>query len=318
MTFHFKESQERRKFIIDLGLGSAAFLLPRWSFAKTAKPTPTDQKLIKKKIPKTQELISTIGMGTWITFNVGESLQLRRDRTQVLKAFFENGGQLIDSSPMYGSSEEVLGFALSQLNHPKSLFSATKIWTSSDQEGKKQFQDSLNLWKVPRLDLEQVHNLVNWQDHLEFLKSLKTQNKIKFIGVTTSHGRRHSELKQILKSHELDFVQLTYNIDKTEADKELIPLAQNQGVAVIANRPFGGGSLIEKAKKHKLPAFAKDQNIQNWAEFLLKYITSHPGVTCAIPATSQVDHMKENMKACHGELVSEKTRTKMKSFFASL
>ncbi|MCH2534101.1 MAG: aldo/keto reductase [Bdellovibrionales bacterium] len=271
----------------------------------------------KKIIPSTKESIPVIGMGTWISFNVGKNIRLRNQRTQVLKKFFEYGGGMIDSSPMYGSSEEVLGYALKKIGYPKGLFSATKIWTPSTEKGKEQFKDSLKLWGLKKLDLEQVHNLVNYEEHLETLQKLKAEKRIRYIGVTTSHGRRHSELKKVLKSKNIDFVQLTYNMQNTDAEP-LIELAQKNNIAVIANRPYAGGGLIKNIQNKPLPKWSKDIDCTTWADFLLKYIVSDPGVTCAIPATTQVEHMQENMQAGIGKLPTPKQRQQMMSYFKSL
>lgn len=276
------------------------------------------KKLISKKIPSSGEMIPAIGMGTWITFNVGSSLKLRDARTEVLKTFFDLGGGMIDSSPMYGSAQSVVGHGLKKLSYPKGLFSADKIWTSSTSEGKSQFREMKELWGIKKFDLVQIHNLVNWEDHLKTLKTLKESGQIKYLGITTSHGRRHSDLEKIMKTEKLDFVQLTYNITHREVEDRLLPLAKDKGIAIIANRPLDGGYLIDQVKGKKLPGWAKEFDCQNWAQFFLKFIISHPSVTCAIPATSQVQHMKENMGACYGNLPDEKTRQKMIKHLAGL
>jgi len=277
-----------------------------------------EKKLITKKIYSSGEMIPAIGMGTWITFNVGSSTKLRDARTEVLKAFFELGGGMVDSSPMYGSAQGVVGHGLKKLSYPKGLFSADKIWTSSTSEGKSQFNEMKELWGINKFDLVQIHNLVNWKEHLKTLKGLKESGQIKYIGITTSHGRRHSDLERIMKTEKLDFVQLTYNITHREVEDRLLPLAKDKGIAIIANRPMDGGYLFDQVKGKKLPTWANEFDCQNWAQYFLKFIISHPSVTCAIPATSQVQHMKENMGACYGKLPDEKTRQKMIKYFASL
>ena len=273
---------------------------------------------ISKKIPSSDEPIPVIGMGTWITFNVGASQKLRAARTQVLKTFFELGGGMVDSSPMYGSAQEVIGEALQTLDYPSKLFSADKIWTRSTDEGVSQFDDMLRLWGLDSLDLVQVHNLVNWEAHLEFLNALKEQGKIKYVGITTSHGSRHGEFEEILKSEQLDFIQLTYNITRRSVEQRLLPLAQEKGVAVIANRPLDGGDLFSQFKNKPLPNWASEYDITNWAQFFLKFVVSHPAVTCAIPATSKVTHMKENMGACYGRLPDQAGRDAMLKYIESV
>lgn len=277
-------------------------LLP--SIASKAEISPG---LLAKPIPKSNEYLPVIGMGTWITFNVGNSQQLRAQRTQVLDTFFSMGGKIVDSSPMYGSAEEVVGNCLLKTGSEK-LFSATKTWTSSTQEGIKQFKDSQDLWGVERFELLQIHNLVNWRGHLKMLRNLKDQNKIKYIGITTSHGRRHSEVEHILKNEDIDFLQLTYNIVDREAEAKLLPLALEKGVAVIANRPFQGGGLPKLTRNMTLPDVAKELGCYSWPQLLLNYSVSHPAITCAIPATSKVSHMQENMHTLTGQLASAEQR----------
>ncbi len=277
-----------------------------------------ERKFILKKIPSSGQEIPAIGMGTWITFNVGSSPRLRDQRTKVLGKFFYMGGGLIDTSPMYGSAQEVIGHCLRKLSYPKQLFSADKIWTSSTSEGKEQFQEMKKLWGIQSFDLIQIHNLLNWEEHLETLREYKKQGKIKYIGITTSHGRRHADLEKIMTSHSLDFVQLTYNIADTKTETRLLEIAKDKGIAVIANRPLDGGDLFERVQNKSLPVWAKEFDCQNWAQFFLKFVISHPAITCAIPATSKVEHMVENMGACYGNLPDEKMRTRMKHHFSSL
>ncbi|REL34203.1 aldo/keto reductase [Thalassotalea euphylliae] len=261
-------------------------------------------KFLKKTIPSTGQTIHPIGMGTWITFNVGKDTVLRNERTKVLDTFFQLGGEVVDSSPMYGSAEEVLGYGLTKLkansgNYPSSLFAATKTWTSSKSEGKQQFKDSQQLWQQARFALLQIHNLVAWQQHLPMLRELKQQGLLKYIGVTTSHGRRHRELAKIMATEPIDFVQLTYNILDREVEQELLPLAQDKGIAIIANRPFQGGRLMQRFEREPLPAWATELGCDNWPQYFLRFVISHPALTCTIPATSKVEHMQENMSGAN-------------------
>lgn len=271
----------------------------------------SQNKLLMKMIPSTKEYIPSVGMGTWITFNVGSSKRLRDARLEVLKTFFAMGGGMIDSSPMYGSAEEVLGYCLERLGYPESLFSATKVWTSDEERGAGDIARSQKLWGVKSFDLVQVHNLVAWKAHLKTLRKLKQEGIVRYTGVTTSHGSRHSQLEEIMRTEDIDFVQLTYNVLQTEAEERLLPLAKDRGIAVIVNRPFEGGNLFDYYEDKPLPAWVKELDINNWAQFFLKFIISHPAVTCAIPATSQVKHMKENMGAMRGAMPDEPTRQKM-------
>jgi diketogulonate reductase-like aldo/keto reductase len=275
---------------------------------------------VMKKIPSSGEELPVIGMGTWRTFNVGSDKVLRDARTDVLKAFFANGGGMVDCSPMYGSAREVLGYALKKTGIPKSLFSAEKIWSEDGSATRTQTTESAGMWGVKAFDLMQIHNLVAWKEHLATLRKMKEEGKIRYIGITTSHGRRHDDLEKILRSEKLDFVQLTYNITHREVEKRLLPAAADNGIAVIANRPFDGGDLFSQIKKKKaaLPAWAADFDCKTWAEFLLKFVVSHPSLTCAIPATGKVEHMNQNMAARLGRMPDEATRKRMIQYIEKL
>lgn len=264
---------------------------------------------VSKIIPATGETIAPIGMGTWITFNVGRDATLRNQRRKVLQAFFDAGGGMIDSSPMYGSAQEVLGdllTAMSRHRRPDALFAATKVWTGSD--GGTQIRQAHQLWQRDQFDLLQVHNLLNWREHLPMLREMKAAGRLRYLGITTSHGRRHADLEQIMASEPLDFVQLTYNAVDRQAEERLLPLARAKGIAVIANRPFRRGALPRRMQGRPLPAIAGELGCTTWAELLLKFIISHPAVTCAIPATSRVDHMQQNMRAGIGAMPGTRER----------
>jgi len=269
------------------------------------------EHIARKAIPATQELVPVIGMGTWITFDVGNNSALRDHRLELLRTFFDLGGGMVDSSPMYGSSEAVVGYCLGRLGSHPSLFSATKVWTWLQSRGVEQMAESKRLWGVEGFDLMQIHNLLDWEAHLETLMTDKAEGRIRYIGVTTSHGRRHYDMAKVMAGQTLDFVQLTYNILDRRAEKYLLPLAAEHGQAVIANRPFRGGDLFDHFARHPLPGWAEEFACNNWAQFFLKFIVSHPAVTCAIPATSRIDHLRENMGAMLGPLPDAKMRQRM-------
>ncbi len=268
--------------------------------------------LIRKTIPSSGERLAPIGMGTWITFDVVNKQEALLIRNEILNEFFTRGGQLVDSSPMYGSSEEVVGYCLNRLGKKaEGLFSATKVWTADANLGKQQIDDSHRLWNLPVFDLFQVHNLVNWRQHLKTLNHLKQEGIIRYLGVTTSHGLRHEELTNIMRTTPLDFIQLTYNLLDREAEKNIFPLALEKGIAVIANRPLHGGQLFDRFSHLKLPDWAQELDCKNWAQVFLKFVVSHPAITCAIPATSKVAHMKENMGAQVGRLPGSDMRERI-------
>ena len=273
---------------------------------------------LSRPIPATGELLPAVGMGSWITFDVGDDAAARAQRVEVLQAFFGQGGALVDSSPMYLSSQEVIGHCLTRITDKASLFAATKVWTMTRALGIQQMEASRQLWGVDRFDLMQVHNLLDWETHLETLVEWKAQGRVRYIGITTSHGRRHQTLEKIMAEQPIDFVQFTYNMADREAEQRLLPLAAERGLAVIINRPFRRGTLFEMVGKRPLPEWAGDIGCANWAQFFLKFIVSHPAVTCAIPATSRVDHMRENMGAASGSLPDAGGRARMVQYVERL
>jgi len=257
---------------------------------------------LTKPIPKSGEALPVVGLGSWITFNVGNDRAGREASYQVLRAFFEEGGRLVDSSPMYGSSQPVIGEALARLGHPRALFSAEKVWTSDATRGPAQMEASRAFWGVPRLDLMQVHNLLAWEQHLPRLLEMKAAGRLRYVGISTSEGRRHAEFERVLRGQPLDFIQLSYNPADREAEQRLLPLAAERGVAVLANRPFREGGLLRALARHPLPGWAAEIGCRSWAQVSLKFIVSHPAVTCAIPATSRVEHLRQNMAAARGPM----------------
>jgi diketogulonate reductase-like aldo/keto reductase len=308
----FRFQLPRRRFLKSIGnLGLLAALDPRNLPAFYTAP-------ITRPIPVTGELLPVIGMGSWKTFDVGNDPDARAIRIQVLQKFFDMGGAIIDSSPMYGSSEEVIGNCLSRISNREALFSATKVWIIGKQFGIRQMNNSENYWGIPGFALMQIHNLVDWKTHFETLHEWKTEGRIRYIGITTSHGRRHKALAQVLTKIPIDFVQFTYNIVDRGVEKFLFPLAADHGIATIINRPFQRGDLFPYVKGRALPAWVKEFDCNNWAQFFLKFIISHPHVTCTIPATSRVDHMEENMGAGFGRVPDSKMRQRMANYFTEL
>lgn len=289
-----------------LGLASMATAAPRGLLA-AAPPGPP----MTRPIPSSGEALPVVGLGSWITFNVGHDTAAREACTEVVRAFFAEGGRLIDSSPMYGSSQPTIGHALARLGHPAALFSAEKVWTSEVSSGPAQMEASRAFWGVPRFDLMQVHNLLSWQGHLPRLFEMKAAGRLRYVGVTTSEGRRHAELERVMRAQPIDFVQLSYNLLDREVEQCLLPLAQERGIAVIVNRPFRGGELLDQLARRRLPGWAADIDCEHWAQVALKFVVSHPAVSCAIPATSQVAHLRQNMAAARGRLPDAALRARM-------
>ena len=300
----------RRQLIGSLAIASLNALVPQFVRAQDAPLT--------KKIPSSGEALPMVGLGSWITFNVGDDPVARDSSAEVMQAFFDAGGRMIDSSPMYGSAQEVIGYCLRKTGNAANVFATDKVWIANGDEGPDQIERSRALWGVDRFDLLQVHNLVAWEAHLDTLNAMKDDGKLRYVGITTSHGRRHEELESIMRKHDLDFVQLTYNIADREVEDRLLPLAQERGIAVIANRPFRRKELIYRFEEEKLPEWADEIGAASWAQFLLKFVISHPAITCAIPATTRVDHVRENLETARAALPDEKMRQRMVAYIREL
>jgi aryl-alcohol dehydrogenase-like predicted oxidoreductase len=260
-----------------------------------------DGAVLERPIPSSGERLPAIGMGTWITFDVAADAAAGVTRSAILADFFASGGRLVDSSPMYGSSEEVLGERMPS-NAAGRLFAATKVWTVGALPGRRQVEASRSAWKVKRFDLLQVHNFLDWEVHLPILQAMKREGRVRYVGVTTSHGRRHDLAETIMRTQKIDFVQFTYNVARREVERELLPMAAERGIAVIVNRPFDGGDLFGPKTARPLPGWGREIGCATWAEAFLKFVVSHPAVTCAIPATSQRAHLAENMRALAGPM----------------
>jgi Aldo/keto reductases, related to diketogulonate reductase len=301
-----------RRAVLHGALATAALVMsPVRARAQPGEPTV-------RRIPSTGETIPPVGLGTWITFNVGDDVELREECAAVMQAFFQAGGRMIDSSPMYGSSQEVVGYGLRKLGRPTSLFAADKVWISSGARGPSQIEQSRSLWGVPRFDLLQVHNLLSWEEHLKTLFAMKAAGQLRYVGITTSEGRRHDLFETIMRRQPLDFVQVTYNIVDREVEDRILPLAADRGMGVIVNRPFQQGVLLRRLSGRPLPAWAGDIGASSWAQFILKFIISHPAVTVAIPATSQVAHVRENMASMATPLPDAAMRQRMADYVRNL
>jgi len=282
-----------------------------WAALRPASALAQSRSILTRPIPSTGEVLPVVGLGSWITFNVGDDPVARDACPDVMRNFVAAGGRLIDSSPMYGSSQEVIGYGPHKAAVTGRVFSADKVWISSGTQGREQIERSRQKWQVARFDLLQVHNLLNWQDHLPTLFAMKASGQVRYVGVTTSEGRRHRDIEQLMRNQAIDFVQVTYNPVDREVEERILPLARDRGIAVIVNRPFRQGALLNALAQHPLPAWAADIDCTSWAQFVLKFIVSHPAVTCAIPATTSVAHVRENMNAGYGRLPDDALRRRM-------
>ena len=284
----------RRDAMLLLGLGAAVACGPR---ASGLGP---------------QEMnVSRIGLGTWQTFDVGSSSSARKPLEDVLREFVKLGGTLVDSSPMYGRSEEVVGDIAAKLElHPK-LFMATKVWTTGKRAGIEQMEDSMRKLRVKTIDLMQVHNLVDAGTHLDTLEAWKREGRVRYTGITHWTAGGHDDVARIMERRPVDFIQINYSVGEREAERRLLPLARERGIKVIANRPFASGGLFRRVRSLPLPAWAAEIDCTTWAQLLLKFVISHPAITTAIPATSKVEHLRDNMAAMRGRMPDQAMRQRI-------
>jgi diketogulonate reductase-like aldo/keto reductase len=277
---------------------------------EAAGPGP-GSAILTRRVPSTGEAIPVVGLGTWQTFDVGPSPAARTPLEDVLGAFVELGGRLVDSSPMYGRSEEVVGDLAAKLGLQPKLFLATKVWTSGKAAGIRQMEESTRKLRSNRIDLMQVHNLVDVDAHLATLEGWKRDGRVRYVGVTHYMAGSHEAVARLIASKPVDFMQINYSVGERDAERRLLPLAQERGAAVIANRPFAGGDLFRRLRQKPLPAWAAEIDCDSWAQALLKFVVSHPAITCAIPATSRAAHLRDNMKAAYGRLPDAKLRARI-------
>ncbi len=273
--------------------------------------------MLKRKIPSSGELLPVIGLGTWQTFDAGDDATQREPLKDVLKTLLDKGGSVVDSSPMYGSSEKVVGDLSTELSLNSKLFIATKVWTTGKDEGIAQMNRSFNLLQRKQLDLMQIHNLVDWQVHLKTLRDWKEQGRVRYLGITHYTESAYSKIEDILKNNAVDFLQINYSMLSRTAEQRLFPLAKEKGIAVIINQPFEEGALFQRVKGKTLPAWTSEFDCSSWGQFFLKFIVSHPAVTCVIPGTSKPHHMADNAGAGFGKLPDENQRQQMLRFIES-
>lgn len=270
-----------------------------------------NDKVSKRTIPATGEEIAVIGLGTWQTFDVGPSREETEPLREVLRTLLSKGGTVIDSSPMYGRSEQVAGDLSAGLSINDKLFICTKVWTTGRENGIRQMDESFRLLHRDRIDLMQIHNLTDWETHIKTLRDMKGEGRIRYIGLTHYTDSAHDRLAAILEKERVDFIQINYNLVERNAEKRLLPLAKEKGVAVLINQPFGSGTLFRKTRGKQLPEWSKEIGCRSWAQFFLKFILSNPAVTCAIPGTSKPNHMLDNAGAAFGPLPTKKQRDEM-------
>jgi diketogulonate reductase-like aldo/keto reductase len=305
----------RRDAVRLIGASAAGLLLP--VNASSAQSIGESSTMLSRPIHSPGEKLPVIGLGTWQTFDVGASEAERKPLEDVLHTLVKLGGRVIDSSPMYGRAEEVIGDLVAKLRLRDSLFLATKVWTRGKQSGIDSMERSFARLRTKTIDLMQVHNLVDATTHLATMREWKQRGRVRYIGITHYEAGAFGDVARILASEKLDFVQINYSIAEREAEEKILPLAQQRGVAVIANRPFGGGDLFSRVRGKALPDFAKDFDCTSWAQFFLKWIVAHPAVTCAIPATNNVRHLEDNIRGGVGRLPDAKMRARMVDYISN-
>lgn len=307
----------RRRAARMIAQGAAGLLLAQLaSGAESTKTRPLT--MLNRMIPSSGESLPVIGLGTWQVFDVGPTPAERQPLEEVLALFSRLGGRVVDTSPMYGRAEQVIGEIATKLGLQAALFLATKVWTTGQQQGIESMEKSLAKLQVSKIDLMQVHNLVDAQTHLGTLRDWKERGRVRYLGITHYNSSAYEEVAKLLRSERLDFVQINYSLLEREAEKQILPLAQDRGVAVLVNRPFGGGSLFARVRQKPLPDWAAEFDCQTWAQFLLKWIIAHPAVTCVIPATGKARHLEDNMQAGVGRLPGNDMRHRMVDTVAKL
>jgi aryl-alcohol dehydrogenase-like predicted oxidoreductase len=303
------------------GFSRAAFLRGAAGFGcalaldAAAGAQPSEEKMQTRLIPSSGKALPVIGCGTWQTFDVGASAAARAPLAEVLRVLFAAGGSVIDSSPMYGKAEGVVGDLLTASHSRDQAFIATKVWTTGRQAGIDQMQRSLALLGTDHIELMQVHNLVDWRTQLATLRAWKQEKRISYLGMTHYTSSGYAELEAVMRAEPLDFVQLDYAIDDRGAEARLLPLAADRGIAILVNQPFGGGGLIRRLSGKPLPGWAAEIGCQSWAQILLKFVLGHPAVTCVIPGTSKPEHMRDNARAGLLPMPDAAMRAKMAAAF---
>ena len=299
---------DRRNVLRALAMAASATQLPARAAVAQPDTLPT---MAARKIPSSGEMLPAIGLGTWQSFDVGAEAAARAPLENVLREFVALGGKLIDSSPMYARSEEVAGDSIAKLGLREKFFIATKVWTTGKAAGIAQMEDSMKKLRAKPIELMQVHNLLDVDTHLRTLGEYKREGRVRYVGVTHYTASAFDAVAKAIRAHAVDFLQINYSVGEREAERQLLPLARERGIAVIVNRPFAGGELLRRLRGTALPAYAAEIDCTSWEQLLLKFVVSHPSVTCAIPATARVEHLQDNMGAGRGRMPDEKLRARI-------
>ena len=307
-----RESFTRREVMGLVAAGVVAGHLPQAAWSAD------NARMVTRRIPGTEEAVPVIGMGSSNTFDVGGDAAEREPLREVLRLFTQAGGTVIDTSPMYGRSEEVLGDLFAELKMRPKIWLATKVWTRGRVAGVEQIADSMRKLRTERLELLQIHNLLDWREHLPTLRGMKDDGKLRYTGITHYRADAHADVERVLRAERFDWVQINYSLAEREAERSLFPYCQEQGIAVLANRPFADGALFDRTRGKSLPPWAAEIGCASWAQFFLRFAASHPAVTCVIPATAKPRHMQDNAAAGATPLPDARQRTRMAEYFATL
>ena len=281
-------------------------------------PASGREAMHARPIPSSGQSLPVIGIGTWQTFDVGGDAAARAPLKEVLRLFFAGGGRMVDSSPMYGSSESVVGDACADLGICEPLFMATKVYTHGREEGIRQMQRSVKRMRAGSMDLMQVHNLLDVETHTPTLREWKARKRVRYIGITHYTASAHGEVEKQLKKEKYDFLQINYSLAERESEKRLLPYCLQNRIAVIANRPFAEGAMFRRVRGRPLPPWAAELGVASWAQYFLKWIAGHPAVTCVIPGTGKPEHVADNVAAGFGALPDEAMRKQMAEYFDTL
>ncbi len=296
----------RRDFI---ALSSLSFL-PDISAA-----SELDQSMLKRIIPSSGEEIPVIGLGTSRVFDIVPSQNEINIRREILDIFYENGGRLIDTSPMYGMSEEIIGISAEDYIQKNRFFLATKVWTEGKENGLRQIEESFQKMKANKISLIQVHNLLDWKTQIKTLRSLKDEGRIDYIGITHYKSNAFDEMIKIMEAERIDFAQFNYSLGERDAEQRILPFCKDNGIATLINRPFMRGRLFKEAEKKRLPSWVSDYGIDSWGQLFLKYIIADDAVTNVIPATSKSKNMLDNSKAGMGEMLDAAAKKRVLEVF---
>ena len=307
-----RESYTRRRVLGLVAAGAVAGHVPQTAWSAD------NVRMVTRRIPRTEETVPVIGMGSSNTFDVGSDTAEREPLREVLRLFTLAGGAVIDTSPMYGRSEEVLGDLFAELKMRPKIWLATKVWTRGRVAGAEQIANSMRKLRTERLELLQIHNLLDWREHVPTLRGMKDDGKLRFTGITHYRADAHAEVERVLRAERFDWVQINYSLAEREAERSLFPYCQEQGIAVLANRPFADGGLFDRARGRNLPPWAGEIGCASWAQFFLRFAASHPAVTCVIPATAKPHHMQDNAAAGATPLPDARQRVRMAEYFATL